>query len=190
MHSPPEYIAQLQLCTLPHTYNWEVPLSHNTYWSVTDEDDPQLSQSLLLINDAACLFSLGIACCEWSLARMLGHTDRDDALLRVEALWKGTAFLMSVPLPLEPKKYSGPIYTAMKLIALSKEDTDMGSERGYVFSSTMALAMLADHVTEGHPLYRTWFRENLNRCQEFSRKSADTQVGVRVLPRDFFFPVP
>ena len=89
----PPYLIALNLSALPE-YEWDT-VYFNTFWAVTDEDNPRLANALQLISVKAA-FAIGVACSEWVVARVVGQTDTTDALLRIEAAW-AAAIIHAMP---------------------------------------------------------------------------------------------
>ena len=179
----PTYLTPLRLSELAIDYEWKIPLSHNTLWAVTDETDQVLADALTAIASRA-RFALGVACAEWVVARMVGHVDVSDAILRIDAAWVDpTRPLGDLPPTQEPKQLNGPVRSAMKILGHGCERI-AGSETTHWMA--MGLSLLADQIVGRHPAFRPWFGEALRRATErFPASACDDPI----VPREFFEPV-
>jgi hypothetical protein len=187
----PAYLVALNIGAMPVDYVWDT-VSFNTYWAVTDEDNPRLANALQLVNTKAA-FALGIACSEWVVGRVEGQTDISDALLRIEAGWAGAidpryATLPAPPAspPSAPQQFASPLRLAMKLVAYAHECCT-GEGEG-VRSSTQGLAMLVDHIAGRHPGYAPWLSESLRRCHEHYPASGVPVEDEPPIPQELFNP--
>jgi hypothetical protein len=187
----PGYLKALSLSALPDDYEWDNVL-FNTFWNAHDESSPRLAAVINPINGRAA-FALGIACSEWVLARVDGHTDTADAQLRIEAAWAAVADWRYAKLPppasspaTAPKVFASPLRLAMKILAHAHELYSAGSVD--VNSRAQGLAMDAEHVAGRHPAFEPWLTESLRRCNQFY---PDTGVPIPeqpAVPRELFDP--
>jgi len=187
----PAYLVAFNLSVMPVDYQWDTVL-FNTFWAVTDEDNPRLANALQLIS-AKAAFALGVACSEWVVARVDGHTDTKDALSRIEAAWAGAIDPLYAKLPAPPPNppeavqlFASPLRLAMKLIANAHESCT-GDGEG-VRSSTQGLAMLVDHIAGRHPAYAPWLSASLRRCHEHYPASDTLVEDEAPVPRELFNP--
>jgi hypothetical protein len=187
----PPYIETLNLSALPVDYTWGA-VDYDRLWAVNDEDNPRLINALLLVAVKAA-FALGTACAEWVVARVGGHVDTADAVLRIEAAWAGSLDRRYAKLPPPPStrpvpldKFADPLHLAMKLISYSHE-LCTGDGEG-VRSSTQGLAMLVDHIAGRHPAFSPWLSESLRRCRAHLPTSETPVEEERPVPHELFEP--
>ena len=185
------YVIALNLSALPIDYEWDT-VWFNTFWAVSDEDNPRMANALQLVA-AKAAFALGVACTEWVIARVEGHTDTTDAIRRLEAARMAAidpryASLPAPPpnAPSAPNEYASPLRLTMKLIAYAHEHCT-GDGEG-VRSSTQGLAMLADHLVGRHPAYAPWLSESLRRCHEHYPVVDATVEDEPQVPLELFNP--
>ena len=186
----PNYLVGLSLSSAPDDYTWDNDV-FDRLLGVTDEDNPGLIGALLAISVRAS-FSLGIACCEWVVARVQGYVDTNDALARIEAAWASTLDPRYAKLPgpadqtSAPEQFANPLYLAMLLLADSHGR--LLNDASQIRSNTQALAMEVDHIAGRHPAYEPWLSESLGRAREHF-PAADKTVGEESLvPKNFFEP--
>lgn len=165
--SLPAYLTALNLSALPVDYPWDNTIS-NRFWASNDEDNPQLARALGLINVRAS-WALGVACSEWVAARVDGHVDTVDALLRIEAAWAAAADRRYANLPRPapnppsaPIEFAGPQRLAMRFLTNGLE-LYQGAGKG-VRSGTQALAMLVEYIAGRQPAFSPWLTESLRRA--------------------------
>lgn len=187
----PAYLIALNLSTLPVDYDWDTVI-FNTFWAATDEDNPRLSEALQLLSVRAT-FALGVACSEWVIARVEGHTETTDALLRTEASWAVTIDPRYAKLPLPPPspesvppQFASPLRLAMKLLSYAHERFTGDGE--YVHSSTQGLVMLVDHIAGRHEAFEPWLYESLRRCHEYFPASEVPIEEESPVPQELFEP--
>ncbi|CAL8481170.1 hypothetical protein [Caballeronia sp. S22] len=187
----PAYLVSYNLASLPKDYPWDSVL-FNTFWAVNDESNPRLASQISAISTKAA-YALSIACSEWVIARVEGHVDTADSMLRTEAAWAAAldrryailAFPEEIP-PSEPEEYAYPLLLAMQLVAYAHE-TLGGSGTG-VRTCTHGLAALVEHIAGRHPAFAPWLSDSLRRCvTHFPRTDVplDQQDAV---PKDYFDP--
>jgi hypothetical protein len=187
----PAYLEALNLSAVPVDYTWDNMIG-NTLWSTNDESSPRLAAAINPIN-ARAAFALGVACCEWVLARVNGHTDTTDAVLRIEAGWAAVADVRYAQLPAPPssppsapREYAGPLRLAMRLLKHAHELQMAGSVD--VNSRTQALAMLVDHIVGRHPAFEPWLAESLRRCDEHYHDTGVPVAEQPPVPKPLFEP--
>jgi hypothetical protein len=185
----PAYLLALNLPAMPVDYEWDIGF-YNKFSSVTDEDNPRLADALQLINTKAA-FALGVACSEWVVARVEGHADTSDALLRIEAAWAAAVDPRYATLqPPNPSpasdQFADPLEVAMELIAYAHEHCTSNGKG--VRPSTQGLAMLVDHIAGRHPAYAPWLAESLRRCHEHYPASKASVEEERSVPQELFEP--
>jgi len=187
----PDYLKGLQLSALPVDYEWGNAIA-NDFWAAHDESSPRLAAAINPVNGRAA-FALGIACSEWVLARVEGHTDTTDASLRLEAAWAATADWRYANLPSPasnppnaPKEFAGPLRLAMRLLVRAHELYRDGSPD--VNSRAQALAMEAEHIAGRHPAFETWLQESLRRCNQDYPDTGASIEDQPPVPREFFEP--
>jgi hypothetical protein len=168
--SLPTYLSALNLSALPVDYPWDNTVS-NRFWAANDEDNPRLANALGLISVRAA-WALGVACSEWVVARVDGHVDTADALLRIEAAWAAASDRRHASLPRPapnppsaPAEFAGPLRLAMRLLT-NGLDLYQGAGTG-VRSGTQALAMLVEHICGRHPAFSPWLSESLRRAHQY-----------------------
>lgn len=187
----PPYLVALNLSELSTDYEWDT-VYFNTFWDATDEDNPRLADALLLISVKAA-FGIGVACSEWVLARVEGHTDTIDAFLRIEAALAATVDprYAKFPPPLTSlssglPQFESPLRLTVKLLSYAHERC---AGDGYgVRSSTQGLCMLVDHITGHHPAFTPWLSESLRRCHEHFPASEAPVEEERPVPQELFEP--
>ena len=169
MNLPP-YLTALNLSALPVDYSWDNTIS-NRFWASNDEDNPRLATALGLISVRAA-WALGVACAEWVAARVDGHVDIADALLRIEAAWAAAADRRYANLPKPapsppsaPGEFAGPLRLAMRFLTNGLEHYH-GAGTG-VRSGTQALAMLVEHIAGRPPVFSPWLSESLRRAHQY-----------------------
>lgn len=187
----PSYIAALHLETLPPTYEWDTVL-FNTFWSVNDEDNPRLASAIQMLSVKAT-FALGVALCEWVIARVETHTDTRDARLRTEAARAASIDKRYAKLPppaptppSEPAQFASPLRLAMKIGAYSHDRFSGDGE--IVYAGTQGLAMLVDHILEQKAEFTAWMSESLRRAHQHypaDDRPAEEQAPV---PQELFEP--
>jgi len=187
----PAYLETLHLSALPMDYTSD-NATFNEFWSAHDESSPRLAAAINPINGRAA-FALGVACTEWVLARVEGHTDTADAMLRIEAGWAAVADWRYANLPSPspsppsaPREYAAPLRLAMRLLSRAHELYSTGSVD--VNSRAQALVMLVEHIAGRHAAFEPWVSESLRRCHEHF---ADTGVPMKEqppVPRTLFEP--
>ena len=187
----PDYLNALSLSSLPVDYAWDSVI-FNTFWSSNDESSPRLAAAINPINSRAA-YALGVALSEWIVARVEGHTDTKDGLLRIEAAWAAVSDWRYAKLPAPPpnastaaKEFVSPLRLAMKLIARDHELYAVSSLD--VNSKTQGLAMLADHVVGRHTRFEPWLSESLRRCHEHYLDVGVPVEAQRPVPKEFFAP--
>ena len=171
--SLPAYLVAVNLSALPVDYPWDSTIS-NRFWASNDEYSPRLAKALGLIS-ARAAWALGVACSEWVAARVDGHVDTADALLRIEAAWAAAADRRYANLPRPapnppsaPDEFASPLRLAMRLLTNGLE-LYHGAGKG-VRSGTQALAMLVEHIAGRQPAFSPWLSESLRRAyQHFPR---------------------
>lgn len=187
----PAYLVSLDLPALAVDYPWDTTI-FNRFWASNDEDSPQLAAALGLISVKAA-WALGVACSEWVVARVDGHTDTTDALLRVEAAWAAASDrrYASLPRPApsppsSPAHFASPLRLAMKFLS---HGFDVYQGEGFgVRSGTQALAMLVEHVARQQPAFSPWLSESLRRAhRHFPRMNGPVEQEPAI-PKDFFEP--
>jgi hypothetical protein len=186
-----EFLKSLKLRDLPADYPWE-SVHFNGFWAATDEDNPRLMDSLLLISVKAA-FALGVGCAEWVVARLEGHIDTTDARLRIEAGWAAAIDPRYANLPepepppdAAPRKFASPLFLSMKLLSYAHELLT-GDGEG-VRSNTLGQALLVDHITAQHPAFSSWLSESLRKCgSQFPASDVPVEEEPPV-PRDLFNP--
>lgn len=186
----PAYLSSLNLSAMPVDYEWNTVL-FDTFWSVNDEDNPRLANALQLISGRAA-FALGIACCEWIVARVEGHVDTRDALLRIEAAWAAVVDPRYAMLPVPPEspssdieQFTDPLWLVLKQIAYAHERWDDAAE---VSSTTQGLAMLVDHIAGRHPAFEPWLANSLRLCHEHYPASDAPPEKEAPVPQELFNP--
>ena len=187
----PAYLIALNLSALPVDYEWD-NVVFNTFRECTDEDSPRLVEALQLVSIRAA-FALGVACSEWVVARVEGHTETTDALLRKEAAWAATidpryAKLPPPPpsSPSAPAQFASPLRLAMKLLSYAHE-LFTGDGVG-VRSSAQGLVMLVDHIAGRHEAFEPWLSESLRRCHEYFLASEVPVEEEQPVPQELFEP--
>jgi hypothetical protein len=188
----PAYLTALNLPALPQDYPWDTEW-FNTFWATTNEDNPRLSTALGMIS-LRSTFSLAVACSEWVIARVDGHTDVTDAMLRTEAAWAATLDWRYAELPMPdptpasaPAIYASPLRLAMKLTAYAHE-TIADTLRG-VYPCTRGLAMLVDHIAGRHPAFGPWLEASLRLAHKHFPDDPNTPFEQQPLvPKPFFEP--
>lgn len=187
----PAYLTSLDLSALPVDYVWENTTAIR-FWASNDADSPQLAAALGLVSVKAA-WALGVACSEWVAARVEGHTDTADALLRIEAAWAATSDRRYASLPKPPPSLpSAPIHFAVPLrlaMRFLSHGLDLYQGDGFgVRSGTQALAMLVEHIAGRQPAFSPWLSESLRRAhQHFPRMSVAVEQEPAV-PTGFFEP--
>lgn len=186
----PTYITALALDQLPLDYAWDNLIS-DTIWATNDDDNPRLASAIQMISTKAA-FALEIAASEWVVARVTGHVDTADALLRIEAAYAAGLDIrftvLTPPAPRSPTQifaYAGPLRLAMKLLAESFTQMKAAKPIG---SFTQAMITLVDHIAGRHPAFQPWVTESLRLCHaQFPRVNLplDQQEPV---PVEFFSP--
>jgi len=185
-----DYFVTLKLSALPVNYEWSTTIS-NGFWAANAEDSPRLASAIRPMSHKAA-FALCVACAEWVTARVEGHVDTADALLRIEAAWAATldVQLASLPAPPQdptaPKQFAGPLRLAMKLISNAHETCN--DEPDDIYGGALGSTMLADHVCGRHKAFGPWLSTSLKRCAQHSPRT-DVPVGEQPpVPKDFFDP--
>lgn len=143
-----------------------------------------------------------MALAEWVVARVGGHVDTKEALLRLEAAWlavfnptftttydsqKEQALNKFAPSQ-EPIEFGGPLRTALKLVVFAQVDYLSGGSQGNVHSGCMAMSILVNDITEKFPAYVSWFRKSLKRVQEKFPNKDEALPNEPMVPREFFEP--
>jgi hypothetical protein len=189
--SLPEYVRALNLSALPVDYEWDT-VHFNTYWSVSDEVDPRLAEALQLIAVKAA-FAFAVASSEWVVARVEGHVDTTDALLRIEAGWAAAMDPRYAKLPVPPasppaaaQQFASPLRLAMKLLSYAHE-LCTGDGEG-VRSSAQGLAMAVVHIAGRQGAFKPWFAQALRRCHEHFPASARSVEDEPPVARELFDP--
>jgi len=186
----PAYLTALNLSAVKVDYTWET-VNYNRLWAVTDEDNPRLMEALLSIGVKAA-FAEGIACAEWVVARVTGHVDTTDALLRIEAAWastldRGLANLPAISrAPAKAVEFGGPLRLAMNLLSIGHESL-RGPGRG-VRRSVQGLGMLVDYIAGRHPAFGPWFSGSLRKLQQHYPKVDMPAEQQPPVPIEFFNP--
>ena len=185
----PAYLTALNLSALPVDYEWDDDI-FAAFWECNDEDNPRLAEALELISIRAA-FALGVACSEWVVARVEGHTDITDALLRIEAAWAATidqryAKLPPPSEPSVPSQYASPLHLAMKLLSYAHER--FTSEAEEVSASAQGLVMMVDHIAGRHQVFEPWLSESLRRCNECFPASEVPVEQEQPVPKELFEP--
>lgn len=189
--SLPTYLTALNLSALPVDYHWDNEI-FNTFWAANDEDSPRLAEALSLISVRAA-YGLGVACSEWVAARVTGHVDTADALLRIEAAWAASVDRRYANLPepppsppSAPKHFVSPLRLSMILLSTAVE-LYQGPGEG-VRSNTQGLAMLVEHIAGRHPAFAAWLTESFRRAHQHF-PSSDVEVEQQpAVPKEFYEP--
>ena len=114
------YLAALRLSAPPVDYDWEWD-TLISFRECTDEDKPRLAGALQLISVKAA-FALGVACLEWVVARVEGHINTSDALLRIEAAWAAAIDPRYANLPQPPPSQTTPPQEYVRPLSHCHED--------------------------------------------------------------------
>jgi hypothetical protein len=187
----PAYLTALGLEKLALDYPWENSIADDI-WATNDDDNPRLASALELIS-AKSAFALGIAASEWVVARVFGHADTDDALLRIEAAWAAVLDRRYAMLPSPAKSapsqvaaFAGPLRLSMSLLAEAFEQFHGSGEEES--SLTQAQITLVDHIAGRHAAFQPWLTESLRRCHaHFPRVDVPVEKQEPV-PLEFFDP--
>lgn len=187
----PKYISQHALTVVPTSFDWDTTV-FNSFWATNYESNPRLGRALELSSTRAA-FTLGFICCQWIIAHLEKHTDTSDALLRMEAanaaIFDFRYAKLTQPLatgPSNAKNFSEPLRLAMKLLAYHHEI--LLNKKGSGRSKTLALAMLAAHVTGNHSAFSTWLSDSLRRCAEAYPCTEPPFEQEECVPPEFFEP--
>jgi hypothetical protein len=167
------YLLAAKVDELPIDYKWSVSIG-NKFHGATDDDNPKLGKALGLVNHKAS-YGLVIANVEWVIARLSRHADVSDALLRVEASWaamidKRYARLSAPEAPDVDEQIAvkGPLWSSVAIMCNCFEESIEPSIDLGLFDSSIALAMLGQHVVGRSPLFKAWLPDTLKRLQQIA----------------------
>ncbi|GJH21753.1 hypothetical protein CBA19CS22_34445 [Caballeronia novacaledonica] len=187
----PAYLVSYNLASLPLDYPWNSEL-FNTFWAPTDESNPRLASQINSITTKAA-YALGIACSEWVIARVDGHAETADSLLRTEAAWTASLDRSYAKLPLpdrippsDPQEYAYPLLLAMRLAAYAHQT--LGGSGVGVRTCAHGLAALVDHIAGRHPAFAPWLSDSLRRCATHFPDAGVPLDQQEAVPKDFFEP--
>lgn len=150
------------LAALPLDHDWSIHIG-NGFLAANAESRPELARALALISEPA-LFALAVAASEWVVARVAGHTDVDDARLRLDAAWAATQDPARAHLPKPGKtpddvdlRAARPVRLAMVLLGNSHEGLP-ADDTFLLFGCTLRLVMMAEHVAGRVPAFSPWLK--------------------------------
>ena len=182
------------LAALPLDHDWSLPIG-NGFLAANAESRPELARALALLSEPA-LFALAVAASEWVVARVAGHTDVDDARLRLDAAWAATLDPARAHLPKPGKtpedadlRAARPMRLAMVLLGnlhegLPADDTFL------LFGCTLRLVMVAEHVTGRVPAFNPWLEAVLKSAASRHPASPGTPYRQQPPVAPSFFRLP
>jgi hypothetical protein len=192
----PDYLERIEL-KAKVDYEWTRRIG-NSFQAVPGEDYPKLWDALDEISVRAA-FALGVACCEWTVARLSHLIHTADAVLRIEAARAATIDFRcaSLPKPVTPKTPSGPdpiaepLWLAQLFLTYLQDfynKTYNGVANKGVRGSTLRLVLLAKHVVPKKAGFDKWLTASLKKAkQHYPAKKMPVQQEAPV-PPDFFCP--
>ena len=181
----------------PVNYEWTRRFS-NKLQAVPGEDYPKLWDALEELSVRAA-FALGVACSEWTAARLQHLADVSDLVLRIEASWAATIdwryASLPEPEPPPPSPSPDPVAAPVWLASLFLTDlhdyygkTYGGAENQGVRGTALPAALLVRHITPKKAGFDKWLTESMRKAKaHYAAKKKPIEKEAPV-PPDFFDP--